>query len=126
MVSSHPATAGMARSCDALGRLGTASIAGPIQQPGQRFRRDRLADVSVEAGVARRRDIGGASEAGDRDGQNPPELGIAAEPSDEREPVQPRHLEIAQDEIGSNVGEELKRFQAITRALGPDAERPSE
>ena len=46
----------------------------------------------------------------------------AAQPSHEPEPVEARHLEIAEDEIGLDFGEELEGLFTIAGRAGPHAE----
>jgi hypothetical protein len=93
-----------------------------LQQPGDYLQGNRLDDVPVEGGRAGRRDVKRRGQCRDRDRENSMERRRATQPAYESESIKPRHLEIAEDEIGLDVGEELEGLFPISGA----ADTPSE
>jgi hypothetical protein len=68
----------------------------------------------IESGLAGRRHVDGPGQSGDRHGENPMEGGRAAQPSHEPEPIEARHLEIAENDVGLDFGDQVTGLFPVT------------
>ena len=80
----------------------------------------------VEPGHPRGGNVERPRPSTDRHGESPMEGRRAAQPAHKPEPIEPRHLEITEDNIGLDVPDQAAGLHPITRTTCPQAECPEQ